>query len=142
MYVLVFFSLFVIILKCLTHTRVQDLKKKRKKKKAMSKRKKSMDVGLVSSAESTKDVLDKLKEQEQQSPLPSTPKMNAGTEVDVLGDSILFEANEMHRREFEGFLRSVKDIKDVNNWLKNFSNEAPKKVFISPRLFLFVSSTG
>ena len=69
-------------------------------------------------------------EEQQHQPQPSTPKMNAGTEVDVLGDSILFESNERHRREFEGFLRSVKDIKDVNNWLKNFSNEAPKKVAI------------
>lgn len=52
------------------------------------------------------------------------------SEVDLLGDTILYEANEQHRREFEGFLRSVKDIKDVQNWLKNFSNEAPKKIAI------------
>jgi len=50
--------------------------------------------------------------------------------VDLLGETILYEANEQHRREFEGFLRSVKDIKDVHNWLKNFSNEAPRKVAI------------
>eukprot|EP00026_Physarum_polycephalum_P003065 Phypoly_transcript_03074.p1 GENE.Phypoly_transcript_03074~~Phypoly_transcript_03074.p1 ORF type:complete len:772 (+),score=146.02 Phypoly_transcript_03074:298-2316(+) len=98
------------------------------------KRRKSVDVGLVSASGAKKDALNKQDDQEndqqKQSQLPSTPKMNAGTEVDVLGDDILFEANNQHRREFEDFLRSVKDIKDVHNWLKNFSNEAPKKVAI------------
>lgn len=61
--------------------------------------------------------------------IPS-PTIQPNSEVDVLGDNILFESNEQHRREFEGFLRSVKDIKDVHNWLKNFSNEAPRKIAI------------
>lgn len=90
----------------------QEQKKKRKKKKSNKKRK-SVDVGLVRQISS-----------HQIGVPPGT------SEVDVLGDSILFEANEQHRREFEGFLRSVKDIKDVQNWLKNFSNEAPRKVAI------------
>ncbi len=41
---------------------------------------------------------------------PSVPVLPspATAEVDVVGESILFEANEQHRKEFEGFLRSVK----------------------------------
>jgi acetylglutamate kinase len=49
---------------------------------------------------------------------------------DPPSESILFEANEQHRKELEGFLRSVKDIKDVQNWLKNFSKDAGRKIAI------------
>ncbi|EFA76216.1 acetylglutamate kinase [Heterostelium album PN500] len=45
-------------------------------------------------------------------------------------DQMLFEANLQSRREFEDFLRSVKDIKDVRNWLQNFSGSAPRKIAI------------
>lgn len=132
-----------------THDKKKRKKKKQAKQALHFKRKKSIDVGLMSSesqklgkhgkkgsithaTQQTTDNNTTTNSMPQQEPqLPSTPKMTTtGTEVDVLGDSILFESNERHRREFEGFLRSVKDIKDVNNWLKNFSNEAPKKIAI------------
>ncbi|KYQ92652.1 acetylglutamate kinase [Tieghemostelium lacteum] len=45
-------------------------------------------------------------------------------------DTLLFEANQQSKKEFEDFLRSVKDIKDVHNWLKNFSGSASKKIAI------------
>lgn len=102
----------------------QQDKKKRKKKKSGGRRRKSIiNIALASSDTGPPPV----------HTLPSHPHANLSThqsEVDVLGDNIMFEANEQHRREFEGFLRSVKDIKDVQNWLKNFSNEAPRKIAI------------
>ncbi|EGC32053.1 hypothetical protein DICPUDRAFT_57308 [Dictyostelium purpureum] len=45
-------------------------------------------------------------------------------------DTLRFEANLQSKKEFEDFLRSVKDIKDVHNWLKNFSGSASKKIAI------------
>eukprot|EP01133_Synstelium_polycarpum_P012376 gene12376-14519_t len=45
-------------------------------------------------------------------------------------DTLLFEANQQSRKEFEDFLRSVKDIKDVHNWLRNFSGSATRKIAI------------
>ncbi|GAM22435.1 hypothetical protein SAMD00019534_056100 [Acytostelium subglobosum LB1] len=45
-------------------------------------------------------------------------------------DQMLFEANQQSRKEFEDFLRSVKDIKDVRNWLQNFSSSESKKIAI------------
>ncbi|KAF2074561.1 hypothetical protein CYY_004143 [Polysphondylium violaceum] len=45
-------------------------------------------------------------------------------------ESLLWEANQQSRKEFEEFLKSVKDIKDVHNWLRNFSNSASKKIAI------------
>ncbi|EAL70298.2 acetylglutamate kinase [Dictyostelium discoideum AX4] len=45
-------------------------------------------------------------------------------------DTLRFEANQQSKKEFEDFLRSVKDIKDVHNWLRNFSGSASKKIAI------------
>jgi len=106
-------QLFILSAKGVQSKEIHKAQKKKKKKKP--KRKKSIaDVGMVHSS--------------SQKFMHQT---HVGTsELDVLGDTILFESNEQHRREFEGFLRSVKDIKDVHNWLKNFSNEAPRKVAI------------
>jgi hypothetical protein len=114
----------------MTNFVVQERKKRKIKKKAGRRRKSLVSVGLHVHTDHAHLLPDT-------SPPPLAPlapliSPTAGampqSEVDVLGESILFESNEQHRREFEDFLRSVKDIKDVHNWLKNFSNEAPRKV--------------
>jgi len=81
--------------------------RKKKKKKHHKKKKKIDDTG---------------------SSPPLTPPPLDAAEPPL--ESILFEANEQHRKEFEEFLRSVKDIKDVTNWLKHFSKGTTKKIAI------------
>lgn len=110
----------------------QERKRRKIKKKVGRRRKSVVNVGHHVSTEQSHILPDT-----SPPPLVPTPPLISPTagampqsEVDVLGDNILFESNEQHRREFEDFLRSVKDIKDVHNWLKNFSNEAPRKIAI------------
>lgn len=110
----------------------QERKRRKIKKKVGRRRKSVVSVGHHVSTDQSHILPDT-----SPPPLVPTPPIISPTagampqsEVDVLGDNILFEANEQHRREFEDFLRSVKDIKDVHNWLKNFSNEAPRKIAI------------
>jgi acetylglutamate kinase len=63
--------------------------------------------------------------------LPITPPpLDIALNSDAPGESILRESNELHKKELEDFLRSVKDIKDVQNWLKNFSKDAGRKIAI------------